>query len=106
MFDQGTSNLTIRQNSSADINAVLSDIVITSLEWAKEAFLDKDLSDLNEKKSLLEALWLYADDNSDDDETKIHVLEILRPVYQRLSDEDIRDVFPKIYTLLFPDQDN
>lgn len=61
---------------------------------------------MHEKKSLLEELWLYADDGDENDDFKKYVLEILRPVRLRLSDGDVEEVFPKIYTLLFPENIN
>lgn len=79
---------------------------ITSFDWAQKAFKDKDLATLHEKKSLLEELWLYVDDNDENDDFKKYVLEVLWPVRHRLSDGDVEAVFPKIYMILFPEEAN
>lgn len=90
------------------IGSLSEDIAITSLDWAKKIFLNKDLATINEKRSLLEALWLYVwDTNVIEDEavesvkTDI-VLALSLPVTHGLSDEDVKDASPIIYKILFP----
>jgi hypothetical protein len=90
------------------IGSLSEDIAITSLDWAKKIFLNKDLATINEKRSLLEALWLYVwDTNVIEDEAVESVktdiiLASSLPVTHGLSDEDVKDAFPIIYKILFP----
>ena len=90
------------------IGSLSEDIAITSLDWAKKIFLNKDLATINEKRSLLEALWLYVwDTNVIEDEAVESVktdiiLALSLPVTHGLSDEDVKDSFPIIYKILFP----
>ncbi|MBP7842165.1 hypothetical protein KA037_06000 [Patescibacteria group bacterium] len=88
------------------IGSLSEDITLTSFELVQNVFKDKDLASVHEKKSLLEELWLYADDGDENDEFKKYILEILTPVRHRLSDGDVEAVFPKIYALLFPENIN
>ena len=88
------------------IGSLSGDMTLTSFESVQKVFKDKDLASVHEKKSLLEELWLYADDGDESDEFKKYVLEILTPVRHRLSDGDVEAVFPKIYALLFPENIN
>lgn len=90
------------------IGSLSEDIAITSLDGAKKIFLNKDLVTINEKRSLLEALWLYVwDTNVIEDEAVESVktdiiLALSLPVVHGLSDEDVKDAFPIIYKILFP----
>ena len=84
------------------------DIAITSLDEAKDEFLHKDLANINEKRSLLQALWLYVSDTNviEDaitEDVKLALIEQLaHAIEHNLSDADIYKVFPLVYGVLYP----
>ncbi len=97
----------VELDNSVDIYAAINDgRAITSLEDAIEVFSGIGQKGVDEQRSALQYLWLYAVDPhvTNDDEKidliKTQIYEVLEPVHARLSPGDVNDVLPVVLRYL------